>query len=127
MGNRIIMTAALMGALAVGIGAFGAHGLEDTLQQNDRVDTFETAVKYHFYHVLAMLFIGLIAKMGAGKPRILSLAAYAMFAGVVLFSGSLYVLSITNITILGAITPLGGVFFIAGWLLLFWGMKKAAE
>ena len=125
MDKRIIMIAALAGALAVGIGAFGAHGLEETLQRNGRVDTFETAVKYHFYHVLAMLLIGVVLKAGGNKHnKLLYFAAYAMLTGIVFFSGSLYVLSLTNITFLGAITPLGGIFFIAGWLMLFWAMKK---
>lgn len=116
MNNRFWITgAAVMLALAVGIGAFGAHGLQATLESNGRVDTFETAVKYHFYHALGMLIIAIWNNL---QPKInhLSLSYWLLAVGIFIFSGSLYVLSITGITWLGAITPIGGVAFIAGWL-----------
>lgn len=117
-GKQIIQSAAIFGMLAVGIGAFGAHGLKDVLAETGRAETFETAVKYHFYHSLAIFLIGILAfvKPTWGK---LSTAAILMIVGILIFSGSLYFLSLTGITWLGAITPLGGVAFIAAWILVF--------
>ncbi len=117
-GKQIIQSAAIFGMLAVGIGAFGAHGLKDILAETGRAETFETAVKYHFYHSLAIFLIGILALV---KPtwKNLSTAAILMIVGILIFSGSLYFLSLTGITWLGAITPLGGVAFIAAWILVF--------
>lgn len=116
MNNRIWMiVAAVLLALAVGIGAFGAHGLQPTLEANGRMDTFETAVKYHFYHALGLLIFA-IWKQLQPPVKHLNLSYLLLMIGILIFSGSLYVLSITGITWLGAITPLGGVAFIAGWL-----------
>ncbi len=122
-GKNILVLAGISGALAVGLGAFGAHGLEPILIQNGRLDTFETAVSYHFYHTLGLLGLGILALI---KPewKGLSLAAWGMVLGVLIFSGSLYILSLTGITWLGAITPLGGVGFILGWLALGWTAWK---
>lgn len=110
----ILQLAGLSGALAVGLGAFGAHSLEALLIQNGRLDTFQTAVNYHFYHTLALLGIGILATI---KPKWKGTAfsAWCMVLGILIFSGSLYVLSLTGITWLGAITPLGGLAFILGW------------
>ena len=105
--------------------AFGAHGLEDLLIENDRVDTFETAVKYQFYHSLALLFIGIL--MQTNQVKYLTWATNFFAFGVLVFSGSLYVLSMTNFTLLGAITPIGGLFFIFGWLALYKSTTRKAE
>ena len=118
----ILITAGILGALSVGIGAFGAHGLEATLAANGRADTFETAVKYQFYHSLALLLLGIL--MLNFQHSCLNYAAYAFITGILFFSGSLYSLSLTNLTWLGAIAPLGGLGFIAGWLLLVLGVCK---
>ncbi len=122
-GKNILTIAGISGALAVGLGAFGAHGLEPILIQNGRLDTFETAVSYNFYHTLCLLGLGILAMI---KPdwKGLSLAAWGMFLGILLFSGSLYILSLTGITWLGAITPIGGVGFILGWLALAFAVLK---
>lgn len=101
------ITAAL-GFLAVALGAFGAHGLEDVLTRNDRLATWETAVFYHFVHVLIMLVLAARDPLARGPW-------FSFLAGVVIFSGSLYVLSLTNLRWLGAVTPLGGVAFLIGW------------
>ena len=124
-GKNILTIAGISGALAVGLGAFGAHGLEQILIQNGRLDTFETAVSYHFYHTLGLLGLGILAMI---KPewKGLSLAAWGMFLGILIFSGSLYILSLTGITWLGAITPIGGVGFILGWLALAYAVLKNA-
>jgi uncharacterized membrane protein YgdD (TMEM256/DUF423 family) len=118
-----IKLAAILGALAVGIGAFGAHGLEPVLETYNRVDTFETAVKYHFYHTLAILLVGVLLAFGNGN-KLLRASAWSFLLGILIFSGSLYVLSVTNITWLGAVTPIGGVAFIVGWILLWMGVSK---
>lgn len=122
--NRTIKSAGLLGTLAVAIGAFGAHALKPMLIENGRLATFETGVEYHFYHVLALLFIGLLQQHSDDKK--LKWAANGMVAGIVIFSGSLYVLCITNTPVLGAITPIGGVCFIAGWMLIFFSHKKSS-
>ncbi|WPR77537.1 DUF423 domain-containing protein [Algoriphagus sp. NG3] len=123
-GKQLIQIAALLGAIAVGIGAFGAHGLKDFLAETGRADTFETAVKYHFYHTLAIFLIGILA---VAKPewKQLSTAASLMVFGIVVFSGSLYILSLAGITWLGAITPIGGLAFIAGWIYVFIAASKS--
>ena len=112
--KQILQLAGISGAIAVGLGAFGAHSLEALLIQNGRLDTFQTAVNYHFYHTLALFGIGILASV---KPdwKGISFAAWSMVLGILVFSGSLYVLSLTGITWLGAITPLGGLAFILGW------------
>ena len=122
-GKNILTIAGISGALAVGIGAFGAHGLEPILIQNGRLDTFETAVNYHFYHTLGLLGLGILA---LHKPdwKEISSASWAMVLGILIFSGSLYVLCLTGITWLGAITPIGGIGFIVGWLTLAYAAMK---
>ena len=112
--KQILQLAGISGALAVGLGAFGAHSLEALLIQNGRLDPFQTAVNYHFYHTLALFGIGVLDSV---KPdwKGISFAAWSMVLGILIFSGSLYVLSLTGITWLGAITPLGGLAFILGW------------
>ena len=120
--KAVLILAGILGALSVGIGAFGAHGLQDTLTANGKVDTFETAVKYQFYHTLALLLLGIL--MLNFQQSYLTYAAYAFTGGIVVFSGSLYVLSLTNMTWLGAITPIGGLGFILGWVFLVLGVSK---
>jgi uncharacterized membrane protein YgdD (TMEM256/DUF423 family) len=106
--------AAINGALAVMAGAFAAHGLKARLSA-DALSVFETGARYQMYHALAMTLTALIPARRA---------AIAFLAGIILFSGSLYLLALTGITILGAITPIGGLCFIAGWGLLAWGAFK---
>ncbi|MBX0288963.1 DUF423 domain-containing protein [Hymenobacter sp. HSC-4F20] len=119
----IIQLAALLGGLGVGIGAFGAHGLRGMLEASGRFETFETAVRYQFYHALALLAIGILLHV---KPELQSLSttAWLWLGGVVVFSGSLYVLCLTGITKLGAITPIGGVLLIAGWITLLLAARQ---
>lgn len=117
-----LIIAATAGALAVSIGAFGAHGLKTILIENQRTETFELAVRYHFYHTFAILLTGLF--MEFFDMRKLRWAALFFLLGIVVFSGSLYILSLTGMTWLGAITPLGGVAFIMGWLFLMMSFSK---
>lgn len=108
--------------LAVVAGAFGAHGLKDRLPP-EMLEVFETAVRYQMYHAFG-LFIAAWA-VSRWADSISPAAGWSFIAGTVLFSGSLYVLSLTGIRWLGAVTPLGGVAFIAGWLLLVYGIYRA--
>ncbi len=101
--------------LGVAIGAFGAHGLEDRIPA-DRLDTFETGVKYHFYHGLGLLLLGAIGdRLAARRVRLVGML---FVGGIAIFSGTLYALAITGIGWLGAITPIGGLSFLAGWVAL---------
>ena len=115
---------ALLAALAAAAGAFGAHGLRELLPP-ERLDVFETAARYQMYHALALLVVAWAADRwpkGAAP-----LAGGLFLAGIVLFSGSLYLLSLTGTRWLGAVTPLGGVAFLAGWLALAWTFWRARE
>lgn len=120
--KTVLIIAGILGALSVGIGAFGAHALQDTLTANGRLDTFETGVKYQFYHTMALLLLGIL--MLNFDQSYFHYAAYAFIAGTIVFSGSLYTLSLTNMTWLGAITPIGGLGFILGWVFLVIGVSK---
>lgn len=115
MSKIILMLAAGLLALAVAAGAFGAHALKAHLSA-EMLQTWETAVDYHFYHALGLLLIGVLSAALPGMP--LKWPAILLIAGVVLFSGSLYALALSGIKVLGAITPVGGLSFIAGWLVL---------
>jgi uncharacterized membrane protein YgdD (TMEM256/DUF423 family) len=121
MSKTILMTASILLALAVAIGAFGAHGLKSHLSET-MLQTYKTGVEYHFYHALGLLLVGILSVVM--PSNLLNWTAIFLFAGIVLFSGSLYVLAITGIKWLGAITPLGGVSFITGWVLLLVAVFK---
>ena len=108
---------ALSAALAVTLGAFAAHGLRARLSA-DAVGTFEIGARYHMYHALALLAVGWAA--GRWPGAMTAAAGWLFVAGTILFSGSLYVLAVTGIRALGAITPVGGLAFILGWLALTW-------
>ena len=117
-----LLCGAALGLSAVAIGGFGAHALTEALVASGRLETYELAVQYQFYHALAMLFVGSIMTQYA--VGLLRYAALAFLVGTLLFSGSLYVLSFTGLGVLGAITPLGGVLFLLGWGLVFAGIYK---
>jgi len=121
MAKTILMTASALLALAVALGAFGAHGLKSQLS-SDMLQPFKTGVDYHFYHALGLLLIGILAV--SFPSDLIKWSAILLTAGIVLFSGSLYALAISGIKWLGAITPFGGISFIAGWVLLFLAVWK---
>lgn len=104
---------ALLGLLGVAFGAFGAHALKGILLQNGRVETYDLAVRYQFYHALALLLVGLLMER-LGETT-LKWASLLIFIGVVIFSGSLYLFALTNRTTFAIITPLGGVLMLFGW------------
>ena len=111
--------AAVFLALAVGTGAFGAHGLRARLDTYS-MSVWEKAVFYHFVHALGMLIVSLLPRTQTFSLDAASNVCWLLAAGVLIFSGSLYVLAVTGVRSLGAITPFGGVAFIAAWLLLAW-------
>lgn len=117
MAQVLIALAALFGFLGVAFGAFGAHALRDRLGL-DMLGVWETAVQYQFWHTLALLAVGLMA-LRAPSPS-LAWAGGGFALGIVLFSGSLYVLALSGIKGLGAITPIGGLAFLMGWAALLW-------
>lgn len=121
--HTFIQISGILGALAVGIGAFGAHGLQPILEANGRVATFETAVQYHFYHALAMLGISIWYSIVPEK-KVLKWTMVLFLLGILIFSGSLYILSLSGITWLGAITPIGGVAFIIAWITIIFAVKS---
>ncbi|EUJ47156.1 DUF423 domain-containing protein [Paenilisteria rocourtiae] len=118
--RKMLIIGAIFAGLAVGIGAFGAHALKEILGSYHT--TFETGVQYQMFHATAILIVGLL--LGKINSGLLRTAGYLFGTGIILFSGSLYVLSITKITILGAVTPLGGVAFITGWICFIIAVAK---
>jgi uncharacterized membrane protein YgdD (TMEM256/DUF423 family) len=122
MQKLFLMSGAILAGLGVAIGAFGAHALKAMLEASGRTDTFETAVRYQFYHALALLFIGLL--LFRIDSKLIYYSGNLMLAGTLIFSGTLYILCMTGIKWLGAITPIGGVLMIAGWVLLIIAMAR---
>ncbi len=113
MDRIFLMFGAIAGATGVAAGAFGAHALRDKLEPR-MLDVFETGARYQMYHALALLAIGLIANRW--PSTLITSAGWLMMAGTLFFSGSLYAMAFTGVRALGAITPIGGVCFIAGWV-----------
>ena len=121
LARRCVFWGALFGLSGVMIGAFGAHGLKALLTA-DQLAIYHTGVDYQFVHALALLLLGALAHHQS--PKAWQVAAILFIAGVFIFSGSLYLLVLTDIAWLGAITPIGGVSFIAGWAALLWGLRR---
>jgi uncharacterized membrane protein YgdD (TMEM256/DUF423 family) len=117
--KKYIQIGAALGALGVCIGAFGAHGLQKFLETNGNADTFETATKYLFYHAIALVMLGL---MPANKWTKRSALAFQI--GILIFSGSLYLICFTLIKTFGATAPIGGVSLILGWLFMLLGARS---
>jgi uncharacterized membrane protein YgdD (TMEM256/DUF423 family) len=109
--------AAATGFLAVALGAFGAHGLKDILAQNGTAAVWEKAVFYHSIHAIMLFLV-------AGRKPFAAGAWWSFLAGILIFSGSLYLLAVTNLKWLGAITPVGGLSFLVGWAWLFWSAAR---
>ena len=124
MSARLSLTlAALLLFAAVGLGAFGAHALKARLAP-DMQAIWQTAVQYHAGHALGLLAVGLFTMQRPDAPGA-SLAAWLFVAGIALFSGSLYALALSGVRGLGAVTPFGGVAFLAGWLAFAWAAWRA--
>lgn len=116
--SPLVALGAINAAVAVGAGAFGAHGLKERLAPS-ALAVFETGARYHMYHALAMILAGVITARGA------STAGWIFQLGIALFSGSLYALALTDVKGLGAVTPIGGLAFLAGWVWLAWCTGKS--
>ena len=114
--NYWIAIGSVFGFLSVLLGAFGAHGLKNILISYDTVEIYNKAVLYQVFHTLALLIIGILEII---SEKIFFITGISFTFGIIIFSGSLYILSITNIKWLGAITPIGGLCFIVGWISLF--------
>lgn len=128
MQRTFLIAAAVFGALGVALGAFGAHGLEKLTTDEKILHGFQTATQYQLYHALALLAVGIL--YDRYPVRTMKWAGYSFIAGIIFFSGSLYLLTFLKIQessavkIVGPITPLGGICFIAGWLLLLVALVK---
>lgn len=120
--RKAIIIGSLFMALAVGFGAFGAHIVQGLLTP-DRFSVYQTAVEYHFYHSLGLLILGTLMKLQNHSVWFV-VSGYAFTGGILIFSGSLYLLTLTNTGWFGAITPVGGALFIGGWLALAFGINR---
>lgn len=126
MNKRIIVTASIFGMLAVASGAFGAHSLRNQISPSD-LQIWKTAVDYQFYHTLALVFLSTFSRF---KRGLINLSFWFFTLGIIFFSGSLYLLAIksliagTAVSILGPVTPIGGLFFILGWISLLLAALK---
>ena len=120
--RRLVSIGALNAALAVALGAFGAHGLQETLSSK-ALQTWHTAVDYHGFHALGLILVGLLTTATPQAAR----SGWWLLTGIVLFSGSLYLLALSSFKPLGMITPLGGLCFLIGWGLLAWTIWRDDE
>ncbi|MFF2888400.1 DUF423 domain-containing protein [Paenibacillus sp. NPDC057967] len=125
MFQKYFIIGAVNAALAIALGAFGAHGLEGKVTDH-YLDVFETGVRYHMYSALGLMQIALLDKALGGSRKVL-IGGRLIFAGTVIFSGSLYILTLTGFSKLGMITPIGGVAMIAGWVFVIAGAAKQAS
>lgn len=122
MKNHFIFLGAILALLSVMLGAFGAHGLKQHIAPH-LMEVYQTGVQYHMLHALGLILLGIVVEI-QGARRLYSWAGNCMLVGIVLFSGSLYLLAITGIRWLGAITPLGGILFLLAWALFALGTRQ---
>jgi uncharacterized membrane protein YgdD (TMEM256/DUF423 family) len=122
MNKFYLLSGSVLGLLGVGIGAFGAHALKGMLEAAGRADTFETGVRYLFYHAIALVLVGILSKEFPGNTIYWSGNAFLL--GTLIFSGSLFLICFTGINVFGAVAPIGGTMLIIGWALLFWSVFK---
>jgi len=122
---KYFVIGAVNAALAIALGAFGAHGLEGKVTDH-YLDVFETGVRYHMYSALGLMLIALLDKVLGGSRKVM-IGGRLIFAGTIIFSGSLYILTLTGFSKLGMITPIGGVAMIAGWVFVILGAAKQAS
>lgn len=119
----ILILGAVSGALAVFIGAIGAHAFKNTLEAVGKIEQYQTGVQYHWYHTLA-IFVAIWLYTYSGNQPMFLVVGVLFLVGILLFSGSLYVYGLTGIKVFAHITPVGGLTFIAGWVTLVFGMVK---
>jgi len=120
-----LLSGAMFGGIGVALGAVGAHALKPALLENNKLEVFETAVRYQVVHALALLIAG--ALMVHVQNKLLRMAASCWAGGILLFSGSLYVLSFISIPAVAFLTPVGGLLFLAGWVLLFLAVLRTGR
>lgn len=123
--QALVITGAVLAFLGVALGAFGAHALKARLA-SDMLAVYQTGVQYHLVHALGILLVGILVQV-LPASKWLPVAGWTMTVGVIVFSGSLYALSISGIRVLGAVTPLGGVALLAAWLLVVVGAAKSTH
>ena len=114
MKKLFFISGAILGGLVVAIGAYGAHGGHEVLVQNNTLITFSKAVRYHIYHSIMLIVVAIAMNTWKEKKKLFNIAGWLFFIGIMLFSGSLYIIAFTGIK-MGYITPLGGISFVAGW------------
>jgi uncharacterized membrane protein YgdD (TMEM256/DUF423 family) len=119
--KTFLLAAGVLGFLGVALGAFGAHALKGRLSP-EQLARFETAVRYQFYHVFALVGVALLSR--AWPEMNLAPAGWCFISGVAVFSGTLYLIDLTGIRAFGAVTPIGGLLLLAGWALLAWEARK---
>jgi uncharacterized membrane protein YgdD (TMEM256/DUF423 family) len=122
MNKFFLLSGSVLGLLGVAIGAFGAHALKGMLEAAGRADTFETGVRYMFYHAIALVLVGILSKEFPGNTIYWSGNAFLL--GTLIFSGSLFLICFTGINVFGAVAPIGGTLLVIGWGLLFWSVLK---
>lgn len=125
MQQLFLLIGTALGGSGIAIGAFGAHALKNILVNSGRLDVYETAVKYQFYHAFALLILGLL--MYRMQSPLLNYAGIAFILGTIIFSGSLYILCLSGVGKWGAVTPFGGIILIIGWSLLFAGIAQSVK
>lgn len=123
MARRYITVGAILGLLSIAFGAFGAHTLERVLSP-EVLETFHTGVEYQMYHAIALVLTGLLAIQSSVEAKWIRLAGYFFIAGVILFSGSLYVVSLAGISAFGIVAPFGGFSMMLGWLFMILSVRK---
>ncbi len=124
MKKMFFIAGALLGGLAVSLGAYGAHGGNAILVQNNALVTFDKAVKYQMHHAIMLIIIALAITSWKDTVKLLNIAGWLFFAGIILFSGSLYIIAFAGVK-MGYITPLGGIAFVSGWFTLAYAGYKA--
>ena len=115
--KKLLLLGSVFAFLGVGLGAFGAHGLQSVLTANETLEAYKTGVQYHLVHALALVMLAVLSDRMRDKKK-LETVGWLFAVGILFFSGSLYVLAVSGIKILGAVTPLGGLCFLSGWALL---------
>ena len=123
MNKFFIQSGAILAGFSIALGAFGAHALKTFLEANHRVETFETAARYQMYGALSLILTGII--MGSFSHKLLRWAGNAFLFGTIVFTGSLYLICATGVTILGAVAPIGGAGLMLGWILFISGIRKS--
>jgi len=122
MNKFFLLSGSVLGLLGVAIGAFGAHALKAMLEASGRADTFETGVRYLFYHAIALVLVGILSKEFPGNT--INWSGNSFLLGTLIFSGSLFLICFTGINVFGAVAPIGGTLLVIGWGLLFWSVLK---